>query len=99
MNLDLVTSSLQLVVYSGSMLKEELIAQLDMTLRTQYPNFHYPVDADIKQDLLRHHKKTEEVTFQMENEYIMEFSSKYNLEMKRICAPGHKYRYGATSPQ
>ena len=28
-----------------------------------YPDFQYPLDQDIRHEILRHHKKSEEVSF------------------------------------
>jgi len=35
----------------------------------------------------------------MENTFTLEFSNKYNIEMKRIDEAGHTYCYGAGTAQ
>jgi hypothetical protein len=66
-----------------------------MLIKDKFPEYAFPVESDIRLELVRHHRKTEEVTFEMENTFIMEFCIKNNVEVARINEVGHQYRYTA----
>lgn len=67
-------------------------------IRTRFPGYRLPGDEDIRYDLIRYHRHTEEVTFEMENEYVMEFCTENGVALEAINGVGHVYRYGAAMP-
>jgi hypothetical protein len=37
----------------------------------KFPSYRLPGEEDIRLDLVKHHGKTEDVTFEMENTYVL----------------------------
>jgi hypothetical protein len=95
-NVEMVQASLQTLVYCASILNEPLLFQLQEELRACSHDFKFPSDEDIRHELVRYHKRTQDVTFEMQNLYILDYCGKYELEMAKVCAVGHKYGYGAS---
>jgi hypothetical protein len=66
-------------------------------VRKHFPEYSLPVDSDIPWLLMRHHRYTDEVTFEMENDFVMQFCNERGVELVRINQVGHGYHYGVTN--
>lgn len=54
-----------------------------------------PEDGAIRYNLVRYHRYTEEVTFEMENEFVLEFCAEKGVAVAKVNEVGHGYQYGA----
>lgn len=65
-------------------MSDDALLDFAALIRTKFHSYHPPKEEDIRLDLVRHHGKTEDVTFEMENTYILEFCVRNNLELSRV---------------
>jgi hypothetical protein len=64
-------------------------------LKQQFPEFQFPEEKDIRHDIVKWHKKTDQIEFDQINSYVMDFSNRYGISMEQIRGVGHGYGYGA----
>lgn len=89
-------------MYCSTFLNNDEISKFYFLIKNKYPKYTDPIvslslfkDSDVKDEIIRHHRRTEVVTPKMEYEYVMEFCQNNDFPLEKINAVGHNYRYGA----
>ena len=63
---------------------KEDITKLISLVRKHFPEYSLPMDEDISWLLMRYHRYTDEVTFEMENDFMMQFCVDRGVKLARV---------------